>query len=94
MEPFARLPYPQGHYDAQRLLDLHAEAVRADKHSAESTTRETVEWSLAAHERHRIACENFRRHYFPRAHRVVAVFGEVLTVSETGRSVRLVWSDR
>jgi hypothetical protein len=87
------LPYPTGDGDAQRLVDMHAEAVRCDKRSAENTTRETIERSLAAHKRHDVACEAFRRRYFPRAHRVVAVFGEVFTVSRTGRSIQLVWSE-
>lgn len=75
------------------LVALHAAAVAADKHAGQDTSRATIEASLAAHKRLDDACEAYRRRHYPRAHRIVAVFGEVFTVSKTGRSIRRVYPE-
>lgn len=80
--------------DARHLTDLHAAAVTADRHAGQDTTAATVQASLAAHREPDEACEAFRRRHFPRSRRVVAAYGEVFTLSSTGVSIRLVWSDR
>lgn len=80
--------------DCARLVELHAAAVTADRHVGQETTRATVEASLAAHKELTDACETFRRRCYPRAGRVVAVFGEVFTVSPAGRRIVCVYSER
>jgi len=67
--------------EAQRLVELHAQAVATDR---SITTSTDVQASLDAHAEHATACEAFRRSHYPRTSRVVAVFGQVFTVS--GRS--------
>lgn len=78
----------------QRLVELHAAAVEADRHTGQETTRETVEASLEAHRVHKAACEEIRARYYPRAGRVVAVFGEVFVASPKGMRIRCVYSAR
>ena len=75
------------------LVALHALAVEADHNAAVHTDRTAIEASLAAHREHDAACEAYRRKHHPRAHRLVAVFGEVFTVSRTGRSIRTVYPE-
>lgn len=79
---------------AAELVALHAEAVTADRHAGQATTAATVTASLAAHRRHQDACEAFRRAHYPRAGRVVAVFGEVFTVSPAGRKITRVYAQQ
>jgi hypothetical protein len=81
--------------DATKLLDLHAAAVLADKRNAvrgASLTATDLQASFDAHEGHQIACEAFRRKHHPRTYRVVAVFDDVIAVSRTARSTRLLFT--
>lgn len=77
----------------RELAALHAAAVAADRAVALEPTRVTVDAALTAHRAHDAACETFRHRYYPRAGRVVAVFGEVFTVSPGGRRIVRVWAD-
>lgn len=81
--------------DATRLLQLHALAVAADKRNAQrgaDLTSAHLQESFDAHEAHTVACEQFRRKYHPGAYRVVAVFDDVIAVSRTARSTRLLFT--
>lgn len=79
---------------AAELVTLHAEAVAADHHAGQETSRATIEASLAAHRRLDEACKAFRREHYPRTGKVVAAFGEVFTVSPAGHRITRVYSER
>jgi hypothetical protein len=80
--------------DAAALVALHAELVALHKTSANAQrwTGDMVQASLDLGRRHDEASETFRRTYYPRAGKVVAVFGEVYVLSPKGRRSQLVYS--
>lgn len=49
--------------------------------------------SIAADDAINARVERLRRAHFPRAARLIVSYGEVLTASKTGRSIRRVWGD-
>lgn len=55
--------------------------------------RDLYDLAIALGGRHDQLEEIFRRRFYPRAHRVVAVSGTVMTVSRTGRSIVMVFED-
>lgn len=76
------------------LTALHELAVAADNRTAQELTRQAVDASFAAHDELDKACEAYRRQHHPRAGRVIAVFGEVFTISPAGRKVTCIYSER
>lgn len=81
----------KGWLRTEEFRDGHAAAkASGDAARADHLTVEHVEAVIAAGEKVDEACENFRRRFFPRVHKVVTAGGEVFTVSKTGRSTRRV----
>lgn len=79
--------------DAHHLTDLHRSLIEAHHEAAEHPDPATIAAALRASNTLDDACETFRRRWYPRTYKVIAVFGEVYTMSRTGRSTHLVWSE-
>lgn len=73
--------------EVKRIVHRLAEIARGNEIVDPGVQRDLYDLALAEGARKDTLSEIFRRRFYPRAHRVVAVNGEVFTISRTGRSI-------